>query len=475
MVLIAPGTLPKTSSGKMQRRACRAALLAGKLEALAQWRGGVAVAEGAPAADPLQAWLTARLGAAVDLDAPLAYQGLDSLRAIELAHALEERFGLSLSAEELFGDASIRTLLRGLGARERDGQAQAIAAGDDGDFGLSHGQRALFFLHRLSPGSAAYNIARAVRIGADLDAALLRRCLEVLVLRHPALRTTFHETAAGPGQRIHADPPACFDEEDAEGWSDERLHERASAEANRPFDLESGPLLRVRLFRRPAGGHVLLLVIHHMVADLWSLALLMDELWTLYAAKGDPGALPPSPRAGARDFVRDQEERLSGPEGARIWSYWREQLKAPLPVLDLPADRPRSRVATHAGAAHAFGLGGALAERFETWARAQGATLYMALCAAFAALLQRYTGQEELVIGTPTSGRSRARFAGLVGYCVNPVALRLDLSGILPSARSCTASARPSWPPSSIRTSPFRCWWSSCSPCAIPAARRSSR
>jgi amino acid adenylation domain-containing protein len=434
LALLAPGTLPKTSSGKVQRHACREGFVSGALEPLAQWRACAPIEETAgPQASrsSLEEWLASRLGMTVDLDAPLASQGLDSLRAVELAHALEVRFGVPVPPEELFAEGSVRSLLQGLEDRARAsrGVAPPRAGAQPADGGMSQGQRALFFLHRLSAGGTAYNIARAVRVRAGLDPALLRRCFQALVDRHGALRTTFEETDDGPRARVHAAMPAAFVAEDATGWSEDRLRESASAEANRPFDLGAGPLLRAHLLSRAPGDHVLLIVIHHIVADLWSLAVLMDELWTLYAAEGASRALPAPSGTTYADFVHWQQERLEAPDAARLWKYWEGQLAAPLPVLELPSDRPRSRALVRAGGAHAFALDPRVAQDLERWAQDEGATPYMALCAAFAALLHRYTGQEDLVIGSPTSGRSRARFADLVGYCVNPIALRLDLSG----------------------------------------------
>jgi amino acid adenylation domain-containing protein len=434
LALLAAGTLPKTSSGKVQRHACREGFLAGTLEPLAQWRAGGAQAEDAAApkaaGSALETWLAARLGMAVDLDAPLASQGLDSLRAVELAHALEERLGVPVPPEELFGETTVRGLLQRLEDRGRDGAgATPPPAPAEAADGMSAGQRALFFLHRFSPGGTAYNISRGLRVRAALDPDILRRCFEALVDRHGALRTTFEETDDGPRARVHAAMPAAFVAEDATGWSEDRVREAAAAEANRPFDLVAGPLLRARLYSRGADDHVLSIVIHHIVADLWSLAILMDELWTLYAAGGAPQALPPPAATTYADFVRWQRERLAGADAAGLWKYWEAHLAAPLPLLELPSDRSRSRDLARTGGVHAFALEPAVAQELERWGRAEGATTYMVLCAAFAALLHRYTGQEDLVIGSPTSGRSRAGFADLVGYCVNPIALRLDLSG----------------------------------------------
>ncbi|HEY0174085.1 MAG TPA: amino acid adenylation domain-containing protein [Pyrinomonadaceae bacterium] len=199
--------------------------------------------------------------------------------------------------------------------------------------------------------------------------------------------------------------------------------------ADRPFDLAAGPLFRVSLFRRADDEHVLLLAAHHIVIDFWSLALLVSELGTLYEAglRGEQAALPP---AGLYDdYVRRQRRALEGAEGARLWDYWRERLGGELPTLDLPTDRPRPPAQTFRGASHAARLDAGLARRLKALERESGATLYTLLLAAFQVLLSRHTGQDDVVVGSPAAGRGRAADAGVVGYFVNPLVLRADLSG----------------------------------------------
>jgi len=222
----------------------------------------------------------------------------------------------------------------------------------------------------------------------------------------------------------------AFHEEDAASWSDSELDERLRREANNPFDLETGPLLRVVLFRRSANEHVMLLVVHHIAVDFWSLAVLVHELGLLYRAQTTAtlAALDPLPLQYS-DYVSSQEKMLRSPEGDRLWTYWQKQLAGELPVIDLPTDRPRPALQSFAGAAHAFTLDPSLTAKLKAVAREQGATLYMLLLASFQILLHRYTGQEDILVGSPAAGRGRADLAGLVGYFVNPLVLRADLSG----------------------------------------------
>src|SRR5256714_12567403 len=252
------------------------------------------------------------------------------------------------------------------------------------EYPLSYGQRGLWFLHNLAPESAAYNIARAVRVRAALDVAALRRALSALVERHATLRTTFAASRGRPVQRGHERFELGFRQEDARHWSEPQLDERLTEEADRPFDLERGPLLRVNLFTRSSDEHVLLLAAHHIIVDFWSLALLMHELGLLYRAEqsGVRSALP-TLSFSYSDFVRWQGELLSSEEGEKHWDYWRSQLSGELPGLNLPTDRPRPPVQTFRGASVPVRLSAENVRRLKALSRKHDATLYMTLLAAF--------------------------------------------------------------------------------------------
>jgi natural product biosynthesis luciferase-like monooxygenase protein len=302
---------------------------------------------------------------------------------------------------------------------------------------LSYGQRALWFLHRLAPESAAYNVFFAMRVLSDLHVPALRRAFQTLIDRHPALRTTYVTRDGRPVQLVHEFKEVSFEVLDASHWSREDLDERLVSEAQKPFDLEHGPLFRVTLFTRTTGQHVLLLTAHHIALDLWSLVLLMNELRLMRPAFGEgdeadegTGGLPPA-QDGLKytEYVRWQDEMLSGPKGERLWSYWRERLGGEVPPLKLQIDRARPPVQTYRGASKTFKLDQELTERLAATAKAERATLYMILLAAFQVLLYRYTEQEEILVGSLASGRSRAEFKSIVGYFVNPLVMRADLAG----------------------------------------------
>ncbi len=303
---------------------------------------------------------------------------------------------------------------------------------------LARNQQALWFLERLAPESSAYVIAGAACLIDGPDPATLQAALCRLAERHPALRTTFHLGPGGaPVQRVHDRLEPDFTAVDAAGWSAAELAAALERAAYRPFDLEAGPPLRLALFRcgppvgdvaagvspataeAPSGGTVLLLAVHHLVADLTSLEVLLRELAAL--CRGDE---PPLPALSYSDFVHWQRELLAGPAGERLWEYWRQALAGSPPPLDLPTDRPRPAVQTFRGEVRALSLDGAVAGGLGRLARERGTTLFGVLLAGFQALLARWSGQDEVLVGTPTSGRAAADLAGVVGYFVNPVVLR---------------------------------------------------
>ena len=304
------------------------------------------------------------------------------------------------------------------------------AARQPKSFPLSHGQQALWFLYKLAPQSWAYNTLFTAHIRSDVDTSSLRHAFQTLISRHPSLRTTYTVRDGKPLQQIHDHLEIHFEEINATTWNWDELNKHVAQEARRPFDLEQGPLLRVSLFTRSARDNILMLAIHHIASDFWSLLVLMDELRILYPAQkaGIHVSLPPL-KVSYVDYVRWQTDMLAGAVGERLWSYWCDQLGGELPLLNLPTDRPRPPIQTYQGASYAFKLTDELTQMLKTLAQTEKSTLYMTLLAAFQVLLYRYTSQEDILVGSPTSGRSRREFSEIVGYFVNLVVLRADLSG----------------------------------------------
>ncbi|HVR11157.1 MAG TPA: amino acid adenylation domain-containing protein, partial [Thermoanaerobaculia bacterium] len=378
--------------------------------------------------------------------------GIDSLSAAELAAALESELGVQVPLATLLEGISLAELAAEVERRliapppvaapppVPPAAAGAGTAGPGRGRGpLSPGQRALWLLDQMAPGNPAYIIAGAGRVRGRLDRRRLKRAVAALVARHGALRTTFDAGDARSGeavQSVQAEARFDFTFEDATTWSEARLAERLSEEAYRPFDLAGGPLLRIGLWRRRERGqggregsddrveHLLMMAVHHIAVDFWSAEVLLAELGALYGGR----SLPPL-AVSYGDFVRRQAERLAGPEGERLEAYWRAALPPGAPPLELPTDRPRPAVPSLRGGARTLGLGGALTAALHALGRQAGATPFMTLLAAFQVLLHRYSGQEEVRVGTPTSGRSSLDLASLIGYFVNPVVMRGNLAG----------------------------------------------
>jgi amino acid adenylation domain-containing protein len=299
---------------------------------------------------------------------------------------------------------------------------------------LSFAQERLWFLDQLGLVGPAYNMSMALKLEGALDRSALERSFAELIRRHESLRTRFEASAGGPIQLI--DPPGAFAMEVRDlsrlQEADQALGvQRQSSEAlQRPFDLTRAPLLRVMLLKLAPLEHVLLLTIHHIVSDGWSMGVLSRELGSLYNAfaHGQPSPLPELPIQYA-DYALWQRQWLQGDVLQHHLQYWRERLDGASPQLELPTDRPRPAVASFKGALHSFKLPGALRNALNPIARGEGATLFMVLLAAFNMLLSRYSGQQDVIVGSGVAGRTRAQTEGLIGFFVNMLALRADLSG----------------------------------------------
>lgn len=298
------------------------------------------------------------------------------------------------------------------------------------EYPLSYGQRSLWFVHKLAPASAAYTITYAGRISGELDVPALERAAQALVDRHPMLRTTYTERDGQPVALVHPQWPVRITRYSI-GPGEADLDKGIRKETDRPFDLYTGPVLRLTLLQRTPGEPVLLLTVHHIAVDFWSIDVMLDELRLLYAAELGGAGVGAPPAQRYVDYAEQQTRMLAGTDGERLWEYWRDQLAGfeggEVPVLALPTDRPRPPVQTYRGAVQHFTLDATLTAALKQVGRGVGATPYMTLLAAYATLLHRYSGQDDLIIGSPFACRDRAGLEGLVGYLANPVALRADL------------------------------------------------
>ncbi|MGE0158278.1 MAG: amino acid adenylation domain-containing protein [Gemmatimonadales bacterium] len=307
---------------------------------------------------------------------------------------------------------------------------------------LSFSQRSLWFLHQQDPQSPAYHVAMSMRIVSAIDTDALGDAVQALVDRHAVLRTTYDFGDDGPVQCVAGSMRVMFTTIDCAEGDEDALRARIEADYRRPFDLGAGPVLRVSLYSRAPASHVLLLTVHHAAADGWSLFLLFQELLCLYEerAGGAPANLP-KPSAEYTDYVAWQDEMLRGPEGERLWSYWREKLSGPRAPLVLPTDHPDPGTRSGRGASHPFELPPQLVEGVKELARREGGTLFTVLLACFHALLHRLSEQTDIVVGAPTFGRNKAEFASVVGDFVNPVPFRARCDSSM-SARTLIAHLR---------------------------------
>jgi len=300
---------------------------------------------------------------------------------------------------------------------------------------LSFAQQRLWFLTQLDLGStAAYNIPAAVRLKGVLDVGVLEISLNKIVSRHEALRTTFTQAEGQPVQAIAPSLtlvlPIVDLQELPEAKREAEVHRLVRKEAQRSFNLENDPLLRVTLLRLGEAEHVVLFTMHHIISDGWSMGVLIKELVTLYEAfsTGLPSPLPELPIQYA-DFAVWQRQWLQGEVRSSQLAYWKEQLNGATTLLALPTDRPRPAVQSFHGGRQTWALSLDLSQALMNLSQQQGVTLFMTLLAAFQTLLYRYTRQDDICVGTPIANRNRAEIEGLIGFFVNTLVLRTDLSG----------------------------------------------
>ena len=300
-------------------------------------------------------------------------------------------------------------------------------------FPASFAQQRLWFLARLAPGNPFYNVSTALRLTGFLNSIALEKAFNEIVRRHEILRTTFAVVEGQLSQIIASELTVSIPKIDLQNLpltqQETPTKQRAIAESQLPFNLTKGPLLRVQLLQLGAAEYVLLLNFHHIVADGWSIAVLIRELTSLYKAfaKNQVSGLPEIPIQYA-DFAEWQHQWLQGEVLETQLAYWRQQL-ADIQVLNLPIDRPRPPVPTYRGTRQFLALSPALSDCLNSLSKQENATLFVTLLAAFQTLLYRYTGQENIAIGTPIANRNRTELEGLIGFFVNTLVLRTDLSG----------------------------------------------
>ena len=376
--------------------------------------------------------------------------GGDSLRAAQVVARIRRSLHLEVSLQDLFSAPTLAALAdyvertRGTTRLSETSSLEIARRGDR--LPLSFAQRRLWFLDQLEPGSARYNVVHALQITGRLDAQILQRSLNEIVKRHESLRTLFTVLDGQPSQKILPIvtvelPVIDLREIVARANQSLALQKVIAEEAHRPFDLACGPLIRCKLLVLGEEQYVLLLTLHHIAFDGWSGTVLEQELSALYAAFSNKMASPlPELPFQYADYAAWQARSLRGPVAARLVSYWKKQL-ANLSRLQLPTDRPRPAAQSCRGARKWFSLSVGTTQALNALSRQEQATLFMVLLTALQTLLHRYTGQTDIVTGTPVAGRRHAETEKLIGFFLNMLVLRVDLSGN-PTFRQAVARTR---------------------------------
>ncbi|MEU3577236.1 amino acid adenylation domain-containing protein [Streptomyces globisporus] len=374
----------------------------------------------------------------IDPATGLGELGLDSLLAMELRARVHAELGVALPVVALLSGtpagelaAQLHDGLTALASEEDPGRAAGAVQlhRDERQYPLTQNQKALWFLKHLNPDGYAYNIGGAVEVNVALEPDLMFEAVRRLIARHPALRTNFLLADGQAVQRVSENARTDLALFDVRGEDWESIHATIVEEYRKPYDLAHDPLIRFRLFQRGPDRWIIMKAVHHIVSDAISTFTFIEELLTIYEAlrRNQEHRLPPV-EARYLDFLNQQNAFLVGPEAAGMLDYWRSHLPAEVPLLDLPADKPRPAVQTHNGASEFFVLDDALSARVHALARTHGVTPFMVLLSAYYLLLHRYSGQDHIVVGSPVTGRTRQDFASVYGYFVNPLPLHADLS-----------------------------------------------
>ncbi len=461
VVLIKPGTISKTSSGKIQRRATKAAFIANNLAIVASniaRSTEVAIKENRlqhqvllslsknESQSILEVYIQEQVARVLAITLPevtpeqaFSSLGLDSLKAFELQNRIETDLEITLSIADFFTGLSVRSLSCKILAQLNTSPIPSesiLPAHKDSEFHpLSFAQQRLWFIHQLAPDTPAYSIPLIIRFQGRVNIAVLEQSLNEIIKRHEILRTNFLLIEGQPVQVIQPELNIKLPVENLQIFPENRRDQEAQRFnkelATQSFDLSSQALLRAKLLRLEETEYHLVLILDHIIVDGWSIGILIGELAEIYEAfvndKLSPLAKLPIQYL---DFTYWQRQCLQGKRLNTLITYWKRQLGGNLPVLDLPTDIPRKAFPSFNGAQAKFVISPSLSAELKNLCQQEGVTLFMVLLAAFKTLLYRYTGQTDILVGSPIASRNRAEIESLIGFFVNVLVLRTSLDGI---------------------------------------------
>lgn len=455
VLLIKAGSIPKTSSGKIQRRATKANFLANKLKVTSQSildsaddledktnlsREAIMATAPETRLPLLISYLQKQIAQILKVEVsqvkpeqPLNSLGIDSLIVFDLKNRIQVDFGVAISVEDFFQDASVVLLAMQILSqltitKSSEPLLQQISRNQELPLCLS--QERLWFLNQLEPNNPFYNVPIAIRLTGKLHQATLEQSLNEVVQRHEALRTSFVSVKGRPVQVITPSVKLTLPVLELPEATVAEALRFATEFAQKPFDLSQSPLLRVQLLYLKPEEHILLLTMHHIIADGWSIGILIQELAEIYQAISHdlPSLLPKLPIQYA-DFADWQRKWLQGEILHTQLDYWKQQLSGNLSVLQLTTDRPRPAIQTFSGKKQFLAFPKALSEAVKELNKREGVTQFMTLIAVFKTLLYCYTNQQEILVGSPVAGRTRAETQGIIGFFINTLVLRTNLSG----------------------------------------------
>lgn len=469
LLLVSPGSIIKTSSGKVQRQAIKQAYLTNQLNVVASSGTSETLcpASSINAVDKdgmmsslfsdtlrelpgdqrlqlisrfLQMKLAQLLGvseAHIALTGSMRSFGLDSLRVIELKHATDAWLGTEIPLFLFLSDQSIYDLAKIVATEIIPLSSSAAEFPYQETMSLSCAQQAIWTVHQLEPRSIVYNLHICLRFQGMLNDEIFHRALGMLLQRHPQLRTRYWVNGESVQQNAVplSDLPAYFSTVDATDWTESTLQQDLARRAREPFNLSDGALLHVTSYRQREQAHVLLFCAHHAAVDFWTGLILLSDLKVLLKGLTDSQYLDlpdlPELTVPYQDFVAWQQGYLRSNTYQNDGEYWHTKLAGALPILALPADFSRPLASTHRGASHMLRLNPDLTHQIKQLGRKYGATLFMTLLAAYKVLLHRYTHQNDIIVGTASNGRPQARFKHVAGNFVNPIALRSHPDSLL--------------------------------------------